>query len=88
MGLIRSRKTRQIESRVSERVTGAESANQFTLHWWHVFKYSVSIVDHVIVTTGRMGVYILKRAWVGIERERGQNTTSASSLGDGQRDAP
>jgi hypothetical protein len=35
----------------------------------------MSAVDQAVVITGRIDIYIIKRAWVGIERERGRNTT-------------
>jgi hypothetical protein len=73
--VIRPGVIRQVESGETVRSAATESANQFTLGRRRVPIAPATVIAHTVVSTGRIGIDIVKRIDVGIDTESGRNAT-------------
>ena len=79
--VIRPREVRQVDSGVTVCVAVAESTNQLALCRWHIPKAVAIIVRQTVVTVRRDDIEVVKRARVGVDRERGRNTSIRIAVG-------
>ena len=79
--VVRPGEVRQVERGVIVRVACAERADQFALCRWHVPEAVAVGIRQTVVAAGRVGIDVVKRAGVRVDRQRGRDATIRVAVG-------